>query len=237
MFRIIFRSSGTLCAAVVAPEAARDPGWARVKNVFTKDEFGNLSPEMVTILQTAFLSAFFGAFYGGFTHSREAYLRFIERNDATKFVDHFEAKKKLQDTVTMGFAKGAMKWGWRIASFSSIYMTSVTLFSAYRGEMKLLDFVTAGILAGGLYRANHGFRGVMVGSCIGTFLGLFAGSLSVAMLKLSGTNYDDIYAWNYENINIRNRKFAERLKTKFQGEENTKLLEEHDDTISEQMEH
>lgn len=88
-----------------------------------------------------------GAVYGGFIHSRLAYLNFMDNNQATAFKSHFDAKvkpvstcpelrvhpilsiyrdsssqKKLQDLVTINFAKGAFKWGWRLGLFTSAYV-------------------------------------------------------------------------------------------------------------------
>ena len=46
---------------------------------------------------------------------------FMERNQATAFASHLDAKRKLQDQVTMGFAKNAFRFGWRLALFTFSY--------------------------------------------------------------------------------------------------------------------
>lgn len=46
---------------------------------------------------------------------------FIESNQATAFENHLDAKKKLQDKVTLGFAKNAFRFGWRLALFTTSY--------------------------------------------------------------------------------------------------------------------
>lgn len=55
-------------------------------------EFGEITPQLNTMIQTTLFTGFFGCFYGGFINAREEYFKFIERNEATKFTDHFEAK-------------------------------------------------------------------------------------------------------------------------------------------------
>ncbi|KAL1115688.1 hypothetical protein AAG570_005978, partial [Ranatra chinensis] len=130
-------------------------------------EFGSVSPQLNTILQTTFATVFFGGCYGGFIQSREAYLRFFERNQATRFTDQFEAKKKLQDTVTINFAKGAVKWSWRLALFGGFYITFVTVLGAYFGELKVWHFSVSGLLSGAIYRINMGLMGMVAGGTLG----------------------------------------------------------------------
>lgn len=55
-------------------------------------DYGLPSPELVTVKQSTFFGMFLGAAYGGFTYSRYAYLDFMERNQATTFTSHLEAK-------------------------------------------------------------------------------------------------------------------------------------------------
>lgn len=67
------------------------------------------------------LSIVAGGIIGGFLRSRNAFLDFVERNDATSFSSHLEAKQKLQDKVTVGFARGAIQFAWRLTAFTGIY--------------------------------------------------------------------------------------------------------------------
>jgi len=69
-----------------------ETGWERLRQIFRKDEFGRIAPEVHTIIQVACMSSFIGAMYGGFMHSRDAYLDFMKNNQATVFRDHLEAK-------------------------------------------------------------------------------------------------------------------------------------------------
>lgn len=51
------------------------------------------------VTQGALMGAFTGTIIGGTIHSRDNYLKFIEKNQATAFQNQFEAKKQLQDKV------------------------------------------------------------------------------------------------------------------------------------------
>lgn len=70
--------------------------------------------------QMSMLSVFGGMMFGGFMQGREAWVSFMENNQATLFPNHLEAKKKLQDVVTFNMGKGAVKWGWKIGAFCTV---------------------------------------------------------------------------------------------------------------------
>lgn len=60
-------------------------------NIIISDT-GTVSSELNSIYQASFVSFFCGAVYGGFHKSRQAYVDFMENNQATAFKSHFEAK-------------------------------------------------------------------------------------------------------------------------------------------------
>lgn len=62
-----------------------------------------------------------GVVYGGFLGSRKSYFEFMDRNQASSFESHLDAKRKLQDKVTIGFAKNAFRFGWRLGLFTTSY--------------------------------------------------------------------------------------------------------------------
>lgn len=90
-------------------------------DVFIFSEYGEISPELNSIRSAALFGGFVGVMYGGFVDSRISYMNFMERNQATAFENHYEAKKTLQNNVTTGFARGAWKWGWRLCLFTTTY--------------------------------------------------------------------------------------------------------------------
>lgn len=92
-----------------------------MKSCIFFSEFGRITPEFSYISQAGFMGLFSGFVYGGFLGSRKNYLDFMERNQASSFISHMEAKKKLQDSVTMGFAKYGFRFSWRLGYFSATY--------------------------------------------------------------------------------------------------------------------
>lgn len=57
------------------------------------------------------MGAFTGTILGGTIHSRDNYLKFIEKNQATAFQNQFEAKKQLQDKVPCVFCICSLIYG------------------------------------------------------------------------------------------------------------------------------
>lgn len=62
-----------------------------------------------------------GGFYGGIIRGKTAFVKFIDNNEATMFLNHMDAKRRLQDTMAYNVFKGVAQWGWRTALFTLIY--------------------------------------------------------------------------------------------------------------------
>ncbi|KAF2885657.1 hypothetical protein ILUMI_20508 [Ignelater luminosus] len=193
-----------------------ETGWERLQQMFKKDDFGRISPELHTVLQVGTMSMFIGAIYGGTIHSRESYLDFIKNNQATAFKSHLDAKKKLQDQVTLSFAKGAFKWGWRLTYFCTTYVAVSTSLAVYRGKNGILEHLAAGAVAGSTYKFQMGPRGWIVGGGLGIVLGAIAGVITTSLLKLTGMSMEEVRYWNYKWAKARtdsyNREFGKHLE-------------------------
>ena len=189
-----------------------ESGWDRLYLMYSRDEFGALSPELNSVLQASYMGIFVGFLYGGITTSRIAYMNFMERNEATAFQSHFEAKKKLQDQVTVGFAKGAFKWGWRLGLFTGTYVLLTTTIAVYRGHSSLIEYIVAGGVTGATYKCGLGLRGIIVGGGLGSVLGGIAGLASLGILKMSGMTMEEIRYWQYQWKQERERQFFKEEK-------------------------
>ena len=198
-----------------------ESGWDRLYLMYSRDEFGALSPELNSVLQASYMGIFVGFLYGGITTSRIAYMNFMERNEATAFQSHFEAKKKLQDQVTVGFAKGAFKWGWRLGLFTGTYVLLTTTIAVYRGHSSLIEYIVAGGVTGATYKCGLGLRGIIVGGGLGSVLGGIAGLASLGILKMSGMTMEEIRYWQYQWKQERERQFFKEEKN------NEDILFEH----------
>ncbi|XP_053684640.1 RPII140-upstream gene protein [Sabethes cyaneus] len=201
-------------------------GTERLHQMFTLDEFGRISSEVNAIYQAGFLGFLTGACYGGFIQSRVAYMNFMERNQATAFKTSFEAKRKLQDAVTVNFAKGAFKWGWRLALFTTGYVGIQTIISVYRGKSSIWEYLAAGGTAGALYKFNMGLKGMTSGGLVGLAFGGVAGVISLGILKASGTTMEEVRFWQYKWKAHRDTAILESMKRQTPPESDP-LLEIH----------
>lgn len=190
----------------------KETGLDRLKNMFQVDEFDSISSELNSIYQAGFVGFLFGAIYGGVIQSRTAYLNFMENNQATAFKSHLDAKRKLQDEVTMSFARGGFKWGWRVSLFTTSYFGIITCVSVYRGKSSIFEYIGAGFITGSLYKLNLGLRGMAAGGIIGGVLGSIAGAASLALLYASGTSMEDIRYWQYKRRLERENLVHEAMK-------------------------
>lgn len=68
------------------------------------------------------LSVLCGVIVGAYLHGQKSWLDFMENNQATQFANHLDARRKLQDTVTMNMGRGALKYGIKIGGFASLFM-------------------------------------------------------------------------------------------------------------------
>ncbi|XP_053669758.1 RPII140-upstream gene protein [Anopheles nili] len=205
----------------------KQTGMERIRLMFSIDEFGRISSEVNSIYQAGFLGFLFGACYGGFVNSRVAYMNFMERNQATAFQSSFEAKKKLQDQVTLNFAKGAFRWGWRLALFTTSYIGIQTVVSVYRGKSSLYEYVAAGGVTGAMYKFSMGLRGMASGGLVGVALGGFAGGLSLIIMRATGTTMEEVRFWQYKWKTNRDQVILDSLKVQTAIEEDPLLKQHH----------
>lgn len=204
----------------------RQTGKERLYLMFSVDEFGRVSNEINSIYQAGFLGFLVGACYGGFVNSRVAYMNFMERNQATAFKSSFEAKRKLQDQVTLTFAKGAFKWGWRLALFTTSYIGIQTVISVYRGKSSIYEYLVAGGVTGAMYKFNMGLRGMTSGGLVGMTFGGIAGLLSLAILRATGTTMEEVRFWQYKWQDSRDQAIRDSIAKQSAGDPDP-LLEGH----------
>lgn len=95
---------------------------------------------------------FVGIMYGGIMGSRKAHVDFLERNQASTFSSHFEAKKKLQEAMVLAFGRTGWKFAWRMGVFCFMFMGASTIISVYYNRYHVSDYVIAGVSTGAIYK-------------------------------------------------------------------------------------
>ncbi|XP_072384294.1 complex I assembly factor TIMMDC1, mitochondrial [Diabrotica undecimpunctata] len=210
-----------------------ETGWDRLKKMFQVDEFGNVTNEAQSILHVGALSIFLGAIYGGVINSRQAYMEFMRSNEATSFKSHLDAKRKLQDAVTISFGKGAFKWGWRLTLFSTSFVAISTMIQVYKGSYGISEYTIAGTTTGALYKFNMGPRGWIVGGALGGVLGTVCGGVTCGILKLAGISMEEARYWQKNWKQSRVDYFNKGVK-EYMAKEDFAVIKLHDDAVGEQ---
>nr|SVE88331.1 EOG090X0FS6 [Daphnia similis] len=172
-----------------------ETGWDRLKAIFETDEFNSISPELDNVLSAGTGGLLVGMFIGGIPASKIEYDDFISRNKAATFENHFEAKSKLQFSVTKAMAQGGWRVGWRLALFTGAFTFFTTAVSTYRNKSSVFEYSAGGLLAGSMYKLPMGPKAMISGGLAGAAMGTVAGVVTVGIMKLSGTTAEDLRYW------------------------------------------
>ncbi|KAB7497650.1 hypothetical protein Anas_01164 [Armadillidium nasatum] len=179
-----------------------DSGWKRLKEMYTVNDRGLLSPQFETVFQGMFMS-FIGAFVvGGISTSKETYLKFVEENKTTAFISHFDAKRKLQDAMTLSLFRGGWRSGWRLSVLTGSVLTVLFSLEKCKGYTSISDFTVAGALPCGLYNFKRGPKPLISGLFVGGIFGTLAGVFLVPAMKLTGVTLRDIYKMDENHLDV-----------------------------------
>ncbi|KAK3915879.1 RPII140-upstream gene protein [Frankliniella fusca] len=202
-------------------------GWERVKfALFTPDENGEFGPHVEMIGTSSFMAFVVGFGIGGFEKSKSVYVEFLRTNQATKFDSHMEAKKRLQDRMSIGLMRGGFTLGWRAALFTFMFASVSSAVSLYRNKEGILEYTTAGLAAGMAYRIHLGIRRIIVGGILGSTLGTVTGLINTGLFKIFGFSMSQLRDVNYSLKIYKSRMWEEGLAEarRKSGEEEPSLL-------------
>lgn len=88
---------------------------------------------------------FLGGIYGGLLEAKFANINFRESNEATLFETRLVAQKKLQEQTTLGFGKGAFRWGRRCGIFC--WSFAYVVFILQSQNEGLIDTILSTVLS------------------------------------------------------------------------------------------
>ncbi|KAI4476967.1 hypothetical protein M0804_013147 [Polistes exclamans] len=183
-------------------EDTEDTPMGRIRKIFISTEYEPLSKELQSLINFTSTAALVGIIVGGVTNTRGVAQQFIDNNEATRFYNHMDAKRSLQDKVTIAFAKGAYKFGWRLSVFCGLYEFIRIMLGAYYGKPSILHYMTGAGIAGFLFKLSLGVKGSLVGLIVGTVLGAIGGFFSLILIKLTGMSQEDLeriqYYWSHK---------------------------------------
>ncbi|KAI4495525.1 hypothetical protein M0802_008739 [Mischocyttarus mexicanus] len=191
----------------------------RIKKIFISTEIEPLSKELQNFINFTSTASLVGIAVGGLFYTRGVAQDFIDNNEATRFYNHMDAKRSLQKKVTIQFAKGAYRFGWRLTLFSGIYEFIRMMLTAYYGHHSILHYMIGAGVAGFLFKLSLGLKGSLVGLVVGTVLGAIGGSFILLFLKLTGMSLEDFERihqyWSYKKEEVFKEAVGKRLEEEF----------------------
>ena len=141
--------------------------WGRVKQAFTKNEYGEIRPEIAHIPVVVFCGSLVGMMVGGRYGARIRGASNISSNKLTVYTSSVQAERDYFSAVLLGFFQYGCRWGWRAGLYSGIYSTTLTAMSIGRDKEDALNYIAAGATTGTVYKIFSGFRGIIVGAVFG----------------------------------------------------------------------
>lgn len=150
-----------------APDGKLNTFWARVKLAFSKDENGEIRPEIAHIPIVVFCGSLVGLMIGGRHGARIRGVSTISSNKLTVYTSSTEAERHYFSAVLLGYMQYGCRWGWRTGLYSGIYSTTLTAMSIGRDKDDAMNYVAAGAATGMVYKIFSGFRSAIVGAVLG----------------------------------------------------------------------
>ncbi|GBP28876.1 RPII140-upstream gene protein [Eumeta japonica] len=138
-------------------------------------------------------------------------LRIVTRFTPTLAIPFFDTRSQF-DKNRIGQIEENSNTGYdRVKKMFSSRLIS-TVISTYRDKTSVLEYVIAGFITGGLYKANLGLAAAVVGSGLGAALSLVGGTIICSILWLSGVTMADIRKALYTVKEFRERSLNEAME-------------------------
>ena len=180
--------------------------WGRVKWAFSKNEYGEIRPEIAHIPVVVFCGSLVGMMVGGRHGVRIRGASNIASNKLTVYTSSVQAQREYFSAILLGFFQYGCRWGWRAGLYSGIYSTTLTTLSIGRDKDDALNYIAAGGATGTVYKLFSGVRGIVVGAVLG------AGICAPIGLCMQGLGYCIPYERLLKDeIALQNEKKKEQL--------------------------
>ncbi|XP_043261105.1 RPII140-upstream gene protein [Colletes gigas] len=207
-------------------------GMDRLKKMFSLNEYGEISKEMLSIINTT-TSGFIGGFLiGGTMKSRFVPRSFIAENQVTKFQNVYDAQQQLRYNFVREFFKGGRNLAMKLGVFCFLFQGTFICLQVYRGKQSMINYTCAGAVTGCLFKLNMGIRGAISGSIFGAILGSMYGSITFLTLYLTGFDTESVYNTEIKLMESRKEAITRRAKA-YMGSEVMGTVGETDTLVTE----
>ena len=135
----------------------------------------------------AFTCSFVGGFaIGAQLKNEENKLAVIRQYSEVQFDHPFLAQRKMRDRHLLQNVRNGLKFGVRVALFSSLLSFGTLSSLSYRNYVNPLDIAGTAALTGAVWKWQRGPKGMLVSAAVAGSFGLFAGCLFWTAMKMSG---------------------------------------------------
>ncbi|KAJ8687736.1 hypothetical protein QAD02_023530 [Eretmocerus hayati] len=187
-------------------------GFQRLRNLLRPYRDHPVHPDLLQVLHTFLTSFLIGGISGGIKSSRNAFIQFIENNEATQFLNHIDAKRQLNDKMFMSFMKGFMKLGSRVSFFCTTFVTTYVILTTYQNRDCLWFYPVGGMVTGAIYKFPLGPKGMFSGAFFGGMFGSVYTGMKYFLLRLSHISEEELRGVRYGLIESKNEAVHQSQK-------------------------
>ncbi|KAF7493697.1 Complex I assembly factor TIMMDC1 [Sarcoptes scabiei] len=187
----IFNSNQSIISAPI-PENPDETGLDRLKDVWKAFNSGEKCFESRIISNAFAMGGIAGICIGALIKNREMFARYIQEHNTMVFEGKYRAKRQMVDRMYIELTKRSIRYGIHFSLFSGMFVTSLTLSTAYRNDIYLRDCAMSGLIFGMIWRAHLGSRAALVTGFLGAIFGFTFGGITKMMLSLAGTSIKDL---------------------------------------------
>lgn len=195
-----------------------ESGWERTRILLDSLSLMNPETHEARLLRDTFIyGSAGGLFYGAFIRTSDAQQRFIRKHNAAVFEGKFLGVRKYKDTLITECVGFGLKYMVRNGLLCFIGGCSIVLPLTYRNEARCLDLAASCGIFGAITRIWLGGRATLVGSVLGSIVGIGSYAFIKTAESMSGKSYAQYRALEHQVWRERNeltikacRKFREK---------------------------
>ncbi|XP_033744740.1 RPII140-upstream gene protein-like [Pecten maximus] len=183
---------------------ANETGEERLQDFYYKNDQGKRHPQYDEITVDFIAAVLLGACVGFPLGFRTTSIKFTEENRATIFRSKMSYERMRIDKSLLGGMKMAMKGGFHSGTFMTLILVLSKCIAIYRNKTSVVEYSVAASVAGALYRAHMGAKGMTAGGMVGFTLGTVAGILTMGLAKATGeTQQNKHYRYIEEKLILK----------------------------------
>ncbi|GLH09914.1 RPII140-upstream gene protein [Gryllus bimaculatus] len=188
-------------------------GRERLYRMFSMDEGGSFSPELIRSYQATVFGAFVGATYGGYRSTKQS-PEVKQQSNALALKEKVHGRNLSPDgqEIVVNFIKGGFRWAWRVGLLCGSLTLLTTAVSEYRGHSGILEYSVAGAVLGPWLGWKSGVRLMAMGGVLGIVIGTAGGCVMYAAHTVGGTTTEETYFWQHGYKETQLKHSKDRLK-------------------------